>query len=94
MLGGPKGTSLDASWCSYLVFRPGLARVRVWDWILSVRIFLRERFTQDRRTQHKHNCRPKKEYDQLIRVCPHTLLCVVYTNTLGVPIYKGLSRST
>ena len=25
----------------------------------SVRIFLRARFTQDRRSQHKHKCRPK-----------------------------------
>ena len=29
--------------------------------IKIVRIFLREKFTQDRRTQHKYNCRTKMD---------------------------------
>ena len=36
----------------------------------------------------------KNGYDLLIRVCPNTLLCLVCTNTLGVPLYKGLSGRT
>ena len=61
--------------------------------VLSVRICLRERFIQDRRSQHKQKYGPKSMIKMRIYYLKYNA-CNACKNTLGVPVYKGISGST